>query len=65
MVGATPPFLMVILMDKKKLAYDLFIESVLKPDPELRKQATEQDCLEELLAIRESVLKYLYSDIQF
>lgn len=47
-------------MEKKKLAMDLFIESVLKPDQELRQAAREQGCLDELLQIREDVLKYLY-----
>ena len=48
-------------MDKTKLAMDLFIESVYKPDSELRASAIDQECLDELLEIREDVLEYLYS----
>jgi hypothetical protein len=48
-------------MDKNKLAMDLFIESVYKPDSELRSSAIDQECLDELLYIREDVLEYLYS----
>ena len=47
-------------MEKKKLATDLFIESVLKPDHELREAAREQGCLDELLQIRQDVLEYIY-----
>ena len=47
-------------MEKQKLATDLFIESVLKPDHELREAAHEQGCLEELLQIRQDVLEYIY-----
>lgn len=42
-----------------KEAMHLFIQSVLKPDHELRTIAKEQKCLDELLQIREDVLKYL------
>ena len=38
---------------------DLFIESVLKPDSELRQCAHNQKCYNELLDVREEVLKYL------
>lgn len=48
-------------MTKQKLAMDLFIESVMKPDSDLRGQASEQECLAELLQIREDVLEYLYN----
>ena len=51
---------MAKVMDKNKLAMDLFIESVFKPDPELRSSAIDQECLDELLHIREDVLEYLY-----
>jgi hypothetical protein len=37
----------------------LFEESVLKVDPKLRQCARNQDCFDELLQIRESVLEYL------
>ena len=38
---------------------DLFIESVLKPDSELRQCAHNQKCYNELLDVRENVLEYL------
>jgi len=37
----------------------LFEESVLKVDPKLRQCARNQECFDELLQIRESVLEYL------
>jgi len=38
---------------------DLFIESVLKPDQELRQCAHNQKCYHELMYVREHVLDYL------
>ena len=38
---------------------DLFIESVHKPDHELRQCAHNQKCFNELMAVREHVLEYL------
>ena len=38
---------------------DLFMESVLKPDPELRNCAHNQKCYHELMYIRSYVLDYL------
>ena len=38
---------------------DLFIESVHKPDNELRQCAHNQKCYNELMAVRENVLEYL------
>jgi hypothetical protein len=38
---------------------DLFMESVLKPDNELRQAAHDQKCFHELMDVRENVLKYL------
>ena len=40
-------------------ALSLFTESVLKPDADLRGCAYNQDCFNELMEIREHVLKYL------
>ena len=40
---------------------DLFIESVLKPDAELRQCAHNQKCYHELMYIRQYVLQYLGS----
>lgn len=44
---------------KKKDSLNLFIESVLKPDHELRQCAHNQKCYHELLEWREKVLEYL------
>ncbi len=38
---------------------DLFIESVHKPDHELRQAAHEQKCYHELMEVRDKVLEYL------
>ena len=46
-------------MSKKLDAFDLFIMSVWKPDPELRTEALEQGCYDELMEIREDMLEYL------
>ena len=44
---------------KYERALDLFTESVLKPDHDLRGCAYNQDCFNELMEIREHVLEYL------
>ncbi len=46
--------------DTELLALDLFIESVIKVDEDLRAQARDQKCLDELINIRVDVLEYLY-----
>jgi hypothetical protein len=46
---------------KRKDALGLFIESVLKPDHELRQCAHNQKCYNELLEWRQEVLEYLNS----
>ena len=46
-------------MSKRLKAFDLFIESVMKPDHELRTDARLQGCLDELMDIREDMLEYL------
>jgi hypothetical protein len=38
---------------------DLFIESVLRPDQDLRQCAHNQKCYNELMGVREQVLEYL------
>jgi hypothetical protein len=48
-----------IYEDKWNRGLDLFIESVHKPDHELRQIAHEQKCFNELMAVREHVLEYL------
>lgn len=40
---------------------DLFIESVHKPDSELRQCAHNQKCYTELLEVRATVLEYLHT----
>ena len=48
-------------MDKLKHAYDLMILSVIKPDTELRTEAKEDGCYDELMAIRRAMIQYLES----
>lgn len=45
--------------DKWNRGLDLFIESVLKPDPALRQCAHNQLCYHELMDVRQEVLKHL------
>jgi hypothetical protein len=45
--------------DKWNRGLDLFIESVHKPDNELRQAAHDQRCFHELMDVRETVLEYL------
>jgi len=40
---------------------DLFIESVHKPDNELRQCAHNQKCYNELMEVRDTVLEYLHT----
>tara|TARA_B100000927_G_C16328126_1_gene414161 strand:+ start:497 stop:775 length:279 start_codon:yes stop_codon:yes gene_type:complete len=47
--------------DRYSRALDIFIESVHKPDDKLRGCAYNQDCFNELMEVREHVLKYLNS----
>ena len=47
--------------DKLNRGLDIFIESVIKPDPALRQCAHNQKCYNELMEIREKVLEYLNS----
>ena len=42
-------------------ALDLMIMSVYKPDAELRNEARDLGCLDELMNIRENVLEYLHN----
>jgi len=44
---------------KRKDAFGLFYESVLKPDHELRQVAHEQLCYHELMEWRSEILAYL------
>ena len=45
---------------KRRDAVNLSIESVYKPDSELRQCAHEQKCYHELMEWRDEVLQYLY-----
>jgi hypothetical protein len=47
--------------EKWNSGLDLFVESVLKPDQELRQCAHNQKCFHELMDIRENMLEYLKS----
>ena len=47
--------------EKWNRGLDLFIESVLKPDPALRQCAHNQRCYQELMDVRADVLNYLKS----
>jgi len=44
---------------KRRDAFSLFYESVLKPDHELRQNAHDQKCFHELMEWRTEVLTYL------
>jgi hypothetical protein len=45
--------------EKWNRGLDLFIESVLKPDPALRQCAHNQKCYHELMSVRDNVLGYV------
>jgi len=44
---------------KRRDAFGLFYESVLKPDHELRQCAHNQECYHELMEWRKEIVKYL------
>ena len=44
---------------KRKDAFFIFYECGLKPDPELRLYAHDEECFHELMEWREEVIKYL------
>ena len=45
--------------DKWNRGLDLFVESVLKPDPALRQCAHNQMCYHELMEVRQNILQHL------
>ena len=47
--------------EKWNRGLDIFIESVIKPDPALRQCAHNQKCYHELMDVREEVLNHLKS----
>lgn len=50
--------------EKYRRALDIFIESVQKPDNQLRSCAHNQKCYNELMEVRETVLVYLQKDLR-
>ena len=44
---------------KRKDAFFIFYESILKPDPELRQDAHEEECYHELMEWRQEIITYL------
>jgi len=44
---------------KRKDAWGLFYESVLKPDHDLRQDSHDQKCFHELMEWREEIISYL------
>ena len=47
--------------EKWNRGLDIFIESVIQPDPALRQCAHNQRCYHELMDVRQNVLDYLKS----
>ena len=47
--------------EKRRDALGLFVESVIKPDPQLRQCAHNQECYHELMEWRQDILDYLQS----
>ena len=47
--------------EKWNRGLDIFIESVIKPDPALRQCAHNKRCYHELMDVRQNVLDYLKS----
>ena len=45
--------------EKWNRGLDIFVESVIKPDPALRQCAHNQKCYHELMDVRKHVLEYL------
>ena len=45
--------------DKWNRGLDIFIESVIEPDPDLRACAHNHTCFHELMDVRQDVLNYL------
>tara|TARA_B100000519_G_scaffold37856_1_gene27693 strand:- start:824 stop:1015 length:192 start_codon:yes stop_codon:yes gene_type:complete len=55
--------LSIDIEESKEIKYnrglDLFIESLLKPDPKLRGCAHNQGCYDELIEIRDTMVEYV------
>jgi len=54
-----------ILKNRKINALDLMIMSVYKPDVELRSEAFDLGCLDDLMEVREDILEYLQEARKF
>ena len=50
--------------EKHDRALSLFLESLYKPDNELRSCAHNQKCYNELMEIRETVIQYIMKDLR-
>ena len=50
-----------VQVQKYNRAVDLYIESVHKPDTQLRSCAHNQKCYNELMDVRQQVLEYVYT----
>ena len=50
--------------EKHDRAMSLFLESLYKPDTELRSCAHNQKCYNELMEIRETVIEYVLKDLR-
>ncbi len=50
--------------EKHDRAMSLFLESLYKPDNELRSCAHNQKCYNELMEIRETVIEYVLKDLR-
>jgi len=50
---------MIEKVGKRRDAFSLFYESILKPDSELRQCAHDQKCFNELMEWRSEILEYL------
>ena len=50
---------MIEKQQKRRDAFGLFYDSVLKPDHQLRQCAHNQECYDELMEWRDDILKYL------
>ena len=50
--------------EKHDRALSLFLESLYKPDNELRSCAHNQKCYNELMEIRETVIEYVTKDLR-
>lgn len=55
----SPSFNLMDKEEKRKEAFYIFYESVLKPDHQLRENAHESQCFHELMEWRQEIITYL------